>query len=321
VRRFWLLACSFAAVAWACDEKFPQQLSSPPPPALDAGVDATTDASAVVPKGSRTLGIEVDIEKLALSDKQVRELRDAGARTTNASFTWDDIEQPIDGGADADADIDAGPDADAAGGGTYIFNAGIHIVNLVLGTNDVRASLAIAAVDATGPRVPPDLAGRALDDVTVTDRYDVVTDYVFSQLPDLKLDSYLVAVDADLSLGNDAAKWAAFAGFVSKVGAHARTKRADLKVGFVLTGAALVEKKDLVAAALAASDVVVVSQPSSFDAVVAAAPPGKPVYVHRTALDAGDAFTQWDRHADRIPIVVFPSASADVVREARVRGF
>lgn len=315
MRRPWIFAASLAVIAWACNEKFPQELGPGTPPALlDSGIDAATDAS-VVPKGARTLGIEVEIDSVQLG-QQVSAIIDAGARTTNASFTWDDVERPRDAGADADADIEAG---------TLVFNAGIHIVNLVLGTNDVRASLAIAALDATGPRLPFDLAGKALDDVAVTSRYDAVTDYVFTQLPDLELDVYLVAVDADATLGTDPAKWASFAGFVSKVATHARTKRPNLKVGFVMSAAALVEKRDLVAGALAASDVVVVSRPASLDALTDAAPAGKPIFVHRLGDDgglaAGDAFGQWDRNVERIPIVTFPAVSADVVREARARGF
>jgi hypothetical protein len=316
LKRAWIFACSIAAIAAACDEKFPEKLASPPPPALlDSGIDADSDATAIVPKGSRTLGIEVTIDALDFPD-QVRAIIDAGARTTNASLAWNEIERPIDAGDDANADASA----DAAAG-TQIFNAGVHIVNLILGTSDVRAIFAVPALDATGPRLPPDLAGKALDDSAVTSRYDAVTDYVFTQLPDLELDAYLVAVDADATLGTDSAKWTAFAAFVSKVAAHAHTMRPNLKVGFALSAAAVVDEKDLVAGALAASDVVVVSQPASFDALVNAAPAGKSIFVHRIGLDAGDAFRQWDRHVDRIPIVTFPSVSADVVREARVRGF
>jgi hypothetical protein len=297
-------------IAGACDETFPQRLGPRSPPALvDAGGDASD--GGVVPKGSRTLGVEVEIDSLQFP-QQVSALVDAGARTTNASFTWDDIERPYDAGPGADPD---------AGAGTLVFNAGIHIVNLVLGTNDVRASLAAAALDGTGPRVPPDLAGRALDDVAVTTRYDLVTDYVFTQLPDLTVDVYLVAVDADATLETDATRWTSFAVFVSKVATHARTKRPNLKVGCTMSAAALAEKRDLVAAALAASDVVVVTLPSSFDAIADAAPAGKPIFVHRIGIDAGDAFAEWDRYVDRIPIVTFPGASADLVREARVRGF
>lgn len=316
VPRAWILACSSSAIAAiaaiaACDENFPEPLAStPPPPLVDSGSDAVTDAP-IVAKGSRTLGVEVQIDVLDFP-QQVTRIVDAGARTTNAAFVWTDIERPFDAGPDAEADADAG---------TQIFNAGFHIVSLVLGTNGVRASLVVAALDATGPRLPADLAGKSLDDDAVTRRYDAVTDYVFTQLLDLDLDAYLVALDADATLGADAAKWSAFAGFVSKVGAHARTKRPNLKIGFVLSAAALLEKKELAAAALAASDVVVVSRPESLDALVDAAPAGKSIFVHRTALDAGDAFGQWDRHAERIPIVTFPAVTGDLVREARVRGF
>jgi hypothetical protein len=308
VRRSWI----FLSLLAACDEKFPQALEPGSPPALvDSGVDASAEAG-VVPKGARTLGVEVEIDSLEFP-QQVAALRDAGARTTNATFVWTDVERPFDGGSDADVDAEAGT--------TVVFNAGFHIVSLVLGANGVRASLAVAALDATGPRLPPGLEGKPLDDDAVTSRYDVITDYVFSQIIDLELDVYLVAVDADVALGTDAAKWASFAGFVSKVAAHARPKRPNLKVGFTLSAAALAEKKDLAAAALAASDVVVVSMPASFDAIVDAAPAAKPIVVHRIGLDAGDAFGQWDRFGDRIPVVTFPAVSADLVREARARGF
>jgi hypothetical protein len=318
VRHAWIFACSIAAIAAACDEKFPQQLEpAPPPPLVDAGSDADSNDGAVTPKGARTLGIEVQIDALDFPD-QVRAIIDAGARTTNASFAWTEIERPIDGGDAADGSAEASADAEA---GTQISNAGVHIVNLILGTSDVRAIFAVPALDGSGPRLPPDLAGKTLDDPAVATRYDAVTDYVFSQMPDLELDAYLVAVDADATLGADAAKWAAFTTFVSKAAIHARAKRPALKVGFAMSAAALVDKKDLVAGALAASDVVVVSQPVSFDALTDAAPSGKPIFVHRIGLDAGDAFRQWDRHGDRIPIVMFPAVSADVVREARVRGF
>jgi hypothetical protein len=328
VRRPWIFACSFAVVAWACDEKFPQELGPGSPPApIDAGIDATQDGG-VVPKGTRTLGIEVVIDSLQFP-QQVNAVFDAGGRTTNASFTWyDDVERPFAEIPDASAaDADADADADAASGnegGTIIFNAGFHIVGLVLGESHVRASLAVAALDRTGPRLPPDLAGRALDDVAVTSRYDAITDYVFTQIIDLELDAYLVALDVDATLGTDAAKWTTFASFVSKVGAHVRTKRPNLKVGFTLSAAALAEKKDLAAAALAASDVVVVTEPESFDAIVDAAPAGKPIFIHHIALGgltARDAFVQWDRFAERVPIVTFPAVSADLVREARARGF
>lgn len=309
----WIAVCSLATIAaisaWACNEDFPEELRPSPPPILVADGDAGDAAgAAIVPKGARTLGVEVEIDSLAFPD-QVRALADAGARTTNATFTWDDVETPAD----------AGPDADATT--TQIFNAGIHIVNLVLGTSNVKASLGIAAIDESGPRFPFDLAGRGLDDAELTARFDKVTDYVFTQLPDLELDAYLVAVDVDATLRTDPARWAAFAAFVDHVAKHARTKQTGLRVGFVMSATALVEKKDLAAAALAASDVVVVSHPPSLGAVADAAPAGKPIYVHRTATPPGAAFGEWDRHVDRIPIVTFPSVSADLVREARARGF
>lgn len=293
------------AFAAACDERLPRASTATPPPAPaeDAAVDAMDAGgdAAPLPKGARKLGVAVTIDDVAFAD-QVRAVAAAGASTTNATFAWDDVERPGDGGA------------------PVLFNAGIHIVGLVIDSEGMKASLALDAVDATGARLPVDLAGRALDDPDVGARYEAATDYVLSQLPDLPLTTFLVASDVDVALGSDAPRWSAFATFFDRVAKHARSKRPGVPVGFVVTGAALEGKRDLLAPALAAADVTAVSHvgalPADLGPIVAAAPAGKPIVVHAAgypsvpdeeaqAAFVRGTFASWDRHADRVLSLTF----------------
>jgi hypothetical protein len=294
------------SLAAACEEQLPRATVEPPaPPVADAGEDAPlADAgrdAGPVPKGARTLGVAVSVGDVAFAD-QVRDVAAIGARTTNAAFAWNDVERAEDGGA------------------PVLFHPGIHVVGLVVSGADMQASVALDAMDATGPRLPADLAGRPLDDPEVAARYDAATDYVLSQLPDLAFTAYLVGTDVDVVLGDDAARWAAFATFFDRVASHARTKRAGLRVGFAIRSVALASARDRAAPALAGADVIAVSHAGDVSAdlapIVAAAPEGKPIVIHAVGRPSSPdeqaqaafvrgVFAAWDRHADRIPVLTF----------------
>src|SRR5439155_331618 len=125
----------------------------------------------------------------------------------------------------------------------------------------------------------------------------------------------------DLALGTDAAKWAAFATFVDAAVKHAHVAKAGIRAGFVVTSNGLRANPDVMAAALAASDIVAVTHvgdvTADLDPVIAAAPAGKPIVVHavgrpsgsgdeaRQAAFVGAVFASWDRHVDRIPTLTF----------------
>lgn len=292
------------ALAPACDERFPRPNAGPPPAAEDAGTEASVDAppdAALLPKGARTLGVAVGVSDPTFVD-QVRDVAAIGAGTTNAAFAWDEVERPEDGGA------------------PVLFHPFLHVVGLVVSSAKMKASIALDAVDATGARLPVDLAGRPLDDPEVAARYEAATDYVLSQLPDLELATYLVGTDVDVALGTDGARWAAFATFFDRVAKHARERRSGVRVGFVVGSAALAAKRDLLLPSLAAADVVAVSHLGDVAAdlgpIVAAAPAGKPIVIHAVGRPSSpdeqaqarfvrDVFAAWDRHADRIPFLTF----------------
>jgi hypothetical protein len=294
--------------------------------AADAGLDADMEGgldAAPVPKGSRVLGLGVDLaspdfyQNLALA-------RDAGATTMSLSLPWDTIEREYDAGADADAAIG-------------IYAPALHAVNLIL--PDARTSVAfgVPAVDETGPRLPVDLTGHAVDEDAVGARYDVVIDYVLAELVDTDVTALLVgeAVDGPLGLGDDATKWNAFATFVGRAAAHAKTKRPALKVGFTIAADTLSSKKTLAAGALSAADLVAVdyvavdaaaqARPvedvaADIARALADAPAGKPILFRAVGFPSAPAcggsedaqaasvtavFEAWDRAPDRIGTLGF----------------
>ncbi|MDB5215824.1 MAG: hypothetical protein JWO86_3751 [Myxococcaceae bacterium] len=313
---------------------------------VEAGDAADADAgsvdAAVVAKGARVLGVSVVIGDLDFL-KNVQTARDAGARTTNVGFAWDEIERPFDAGA-GDASDDAGVTGDGGDAGpprspTQVFHPLLHVANLVLSDQRVAATVTIDALDVGGSRAPAELATLAFDDPELVTRYGRVLDYALDQLPDLDLSALFLASSADVPLGDDAAKHAAFATFVTNAAAHVHAARPNVKVGFVVTSDGAIARKDRLAAAWAASDVVGVTYlpidaaahvrpaaelpsavASDLDALVGALPAGKPIIVREAgyptaALNGGGeagqvafvsaVFGAWDRHATRIPILTF----------------
>ena len=311
-----------------------------------ADADAGLADATVVPKGARVLGVSVVIGDLDFL-RNVQTARDAGARTTNVTFAWDEIERPYDAGAPDASDDGGGGDGDGGDGGdagparspTQVFHPLLHVANLVLSDQRVAATVTIDALDVGGSRAPAELATLAFDDPELVTRYDRVLDYALDQLPDLDVSALFVASSVDVSLGDDAAKHAAFETFFTNAAAHVHALRPKVRVGFVVTSDGAVTRKDRLAAAWAASDVIGVTylpidaasrvKPAAevpaavaadLDRLVAALPAGKPIVVREAgyptaALNGGDeagqaafvsaVFDAWDRQATRIPILTF----------------
>jgi len=327
-----LFGATSGAVVAACSDDPPVGAGS------DAGLDegstpsdtgaseAAVDA-APLPKGDRLLGVGTQISDMDFP-RDVQTVRDGGAVATTLGFAWDEVEGPYDAGADAGAAEDGGPT-------TQLFQPALHIANLVYSAYGARAVVTIDALDIGGSRAPAELRSKPLDVAELAARYDRVTDYALSQLLDTRIEAWLVASDVDVPLASDPAKHAAFASFFTHVAAHARAVRPGLRVGFAVSAPGLVAGRERFASAWAAADVVAVDvvpvdaaaqvkDPSAvgaeLDAVVAAAPLGKPLLVRRLgypsaaacgsdeakqAAFVGAAFAAWDRHASRIPLVVF----------------
>jgi len=305
--------------------------------------DASASDAAVVPRGARVLGVSVVIGDLDFL-RNVQTARDAGASTTNVSFAWDEIERPYDAGAPDASNDAADPDASDADAGpprspTQVFHPLLHVANLVLSDQRFAATVTIDALDVGGSRAPAELAALAFDDPELVTRYDRVLDYALDQLPDLEVTALFLASAVDVSLADDAAKHAAFATLVTSAAAHVHALRPKVKVGFVVTSDGAIARKDRLAAAWAASDVIGVTYlpidatshvvpaaqvpaavAADVDRLVAALPTGKPIVVREagfpTAAESGGdeaaqsafvsaVFDAWDRQAKRIPVLTF----------------
>lgn len=314
-----------ASAAMGCGDDAPT--GAPVDGGLDGArpvVDSAAEASVVL-KGARVLGIAMPIGDLAFG-QNVQTASDGGARATNVTLAWDEVERPYDSGAP-----DAAEDAAAP---TQLFNPSLHVADLVLSEYKTQALIAVTALDVGGSRAPAELATRPLDDAELGARYDKVTDYVLRGAPDLVVAALFVGTEVDVPLGDDPAKHAAFAAFVGRAAAHAHAVRPGLKVGFTVTADGIEARGPRLAAAWAASDVIGLTYlpvdaaararsplevAADLDRIVAAAPPGKPIFVREAgfptaAACGGDEATQaafvsalfgaWDRHAARIPLVI-----------------
>ena len=343
-----LLACALfsplLALASACGDDPAAVLANVLAPAPDAALDSPPAADApstdggVVAKGARVLGIGTRLDDLLFSENVVA-AHDVGARSINITLAWDEVERPTDGGTPGDASP------------TRIFNASLHVANLVLDQDGMQGLVALPALDAFGSRAPVELQARSLDDAELGARYDEVIDYVLRSFPDAVVTTLLVGVDVDVALGDDAAKHAAFATFVGRAAAHVHALAPKVKVGFTVTDG-VEARASRFAASWAASDLVGVTvlpvdaaahvrSPDEiaavFDRIVGAAPGGKPIVVHEAGFPTAAAcgsdesqqaafvsavFAGWDRHADRIPLLAFRElldADADVVKARAAR--
>lgn len=338
------LVLALAGAASACgdgpDPDAPSDDASAPD---DASSDVVHDGGTedrVVPRGARTLGIQVDLGDVALL-RRVQAAKAAHASTTTVSFAWDEVEIPYDGGVDA-------PDAAA----TALYQPALHIANLVLSSESVGMVLSLDAFDGSGSRAPADLRGAALDDDAVLARYDALESYAFSQLGDVRVDTLLIASDAErLPSGADTA--AAFARFVAHVRDRTRELAPSVTVGFALSARGAKDAAEKLADAWAASDVVALDWTAVDDATRAIDPaslpasladaltalPDKPVLLRalgypsapevggspeRQARFVTEAFAAWDQQAARIPLLVFreldDAPEAVVVERAKRQG-
>ena len=291
---------------------------------VEAGGSDGGDA-AVVPRGARVLGVAVEIGDVDFQ-RNVQTARDAGAQTTNLTFAWDEIERPYDAGA-------PDPDAGDASTPTQLFNPLLHVANLVLPDERMGATVTLDALDVGGPRAPAELASLALDDTALAARYDRLTDYALDQLPDTNVTALFFASNVDVALGDDVAKHAAFATFVTRAATHVHASRPKVKVGFVVTASGAIAAKDRFAAAWAASDVIGVtylpvdaaaqvrpvgSVAADLDELAGALPAGKPIVLREVGYPTAPAcggsaaaqaaflsalFGSWDLHAARFSVV------------------
>ena len=284
---------------------------------------ANTDAAEAgpLPKGSRILGLSVPAQTQSFDDGTVI-AKDAGATIDDVTFAWDEVETAVDGGTDG-------------GTQTYIFDAFVHVANLTLSTYNEQMLLALTALDASGSRAPVELKTLPFDNAELATRYDALTDYVFASSEDVAIPAVLVGTEVDVALGDDPAKYAAWAAFVTHAAAHVHATHPKTKVGFTVRASNLAANASRLSAAWAASDIVGISLlpgladahaaapedvGAAFDSIAAVVPTDHPIWIHEVGSPTDPAafgseasqaafvsavFAAWDKHQDRFPVLVF----------------
>ncbi len=98
-----------------------------------------------------------------------------------------------------------------------------------------QVSLRLATLDTDRNRLPSDLRGKPLNDPEVIERFDRLIDWIFNEMPDVRLAELSIGNEIDGVLRDDPVKWGQYTEFFEATSRHARERRADLNVGASIT--------------------------------------------------------------------------------------
>jgi len=270
-------------------------------------------AQKVVPRGSRILAVDVGMAEDNDYNAAYAKAKAVGMQDIGLSQDWSDIETSP---------------------GNYN-GQWFAIANAYYPKTNTAVTVTLRPIHNWRKMVPADLMDVRFSDHRMIARFEKLLDFVFSQMPDTKLDALVIGSEFDVYLGKDPALWKAFTIFYKAVGVYARKKHPGLKIatestlkGF--TAPARVYLKDL----NKASDLIGVSHyplgdgfsvqdpkvvGSIFDRLVAAYPdkkicfyqwgyPSSPLLSSSEEKQAEfirETFKAWDRHASHVLLVDF----------------
>jgi hypothetical protein len=266
----------------------------------------------VVPKGNRVLSMTVGPGSDGDYGKAFAMAKGAGVQSVSLHLAWDDIEK---GPGQFDGKF-------------------LEIANAFYPPNGVSVPLDLAVLDTNRDRRPEDLRDRAFNDPVVVARFAKLLDFVFSKIPDLKLDWLAIGNEIDASLGTDSTKWKAYSLFFAEAKRLAKGRRAGLMVGVKTTfGASFGPAAKHIADLNSGNDVVLVTYyPLKSDFTVqdpkavhvdierlCARYPGRRIDLAETGFPSGaktlstpqkqseffrELFQAWDKHSKQIGMVL-----------------
>ena len=299
------------------------------------GSGGTTPAAVtpVVPvnvsqKGNRILSIDLSEAEDADYDAAFATATSTGMQATGLPLNWSDLETAV---------------------GVYD-NTYLAIANSYYPPKNIAISLSLRTINTNKKEVPTDLSTKGFDDPEMIDRFKKLLDFVFSEIPNLELNSLSIGNEIDAYLGMDKIKWAQYRTFYEAVSAYARSKRANLKIGAKATYAGITgTMSDEHIALNKFSDIIMttyyplnsdftVKQPgvisNEFKTLIDLYP-AKPIYFMELGYPSGalcnssetlqgdfisEVFTSWDKYKDRIQFISFtwlndiaPSAVQDLI--------
>jgi len=281
--------------------------------ACGGGNQSSPQDNGIVLKGNRMLAIDVTEAEDANYDNAIDKAINAGADITNVSLNWTTIETAP---------------------GVYN-NSFLSIANLYYPTKGLSINLSLQTINTNQKEVPVDLQGLNFDDPVMIMRFKQLLDFVFSEIPDLTLNSLAIGNEIDVYLGTDAQRWAQYQTFYTEVSAYARGKRANLQIGAKATHAGITGSAQNELLSLnAISDVVMVTYyPLNADFTVkdpgviandfstlVGLYPATPIYMMEVGFPSGplcnssetlqsdfilEVFDAWDIYSTEIPLISF----------------
>ncbi|MGH9628879.1 MAG: hypothetical protein ACRD7E_11190 [Bryobacteraceae bacterium] len=268
-------------------------------------------AAGPLPKGTRVLGLDVNMAGNNDYQAAINLAKAAGAQTVSLTVNWDQLETAP---------------------GQYDLST-LALANQYYPTQGLMLDLFVITMDPAGKHVPADLQGRRMNDPVVIERCKRLLDAVFTQLPDIQLNFLALGSEADLGLKEDPAAWNDYESFLASVRNHVRSKRPDLRVGVSATFAGLMGSAQPQLKRMNPDAIFVSYYPtkSTFDvkdpgaasadfAALASAFAGQPVIIEQIGYPSGSAlgssqtkqrafisevFKAWDRHSSQIHSVTF----------------
>jgi hypothetical protein len=275
-------------------------------PPLTAGPDQA------VPKGVRLLGCAVTPAENLDYNAAMAQAKSAGVQVVSLKLDWDEVEQQ--------PDVFASPWP--------------KIANAYYPGQNIQVSLRIATFDTDRNRLPPDLRDKPLDDPEVIARFNHLMDWIFAQMPDVKLAELSIGNEVDGMLGDDPVKWRQYTEFFDATRKHALQKRPTLKVGVSVMFAGHITKPKLAATLNGQADEIMVSYYPLTPAFQVRAPqvvhddfnaicrmyPNRPVSFVEAGYPSGsrcgssaarqqqfvnELFAAWDEHPAQIRLVTF----------------
>jgi len=141
--------------------------------------------------------------------------QDAGVKTVSLSINWDDVES---------IPFQFAPNPNW-----------LAIANLYYPAVKTEVILIINPIDTNKLRLPDDLKAKSFDSSTVIKRFQLLVDYIFSQIPDLTLTAFVIGNEIDAYFGANSNLWKAYTNFLAQVIPYVKEKRQGLKVSTKIT--------------------------------------------------------------------------------------
>jgi len=268
-----------------------------------------------VRKGNRILGIDTNAAEDNNFDAAFRATKSAGAQVVSLSINWNDVEKTP---------------------GKFAPNPNwLAVANAYYAPRKTPLSLVLRPMDTNGRQTPRDLARTKFDDPAMIEQFKALTDYVFTQIPDLQLVSLALGNEVDLGIGKNETLWKEYEVFYREAARHVKDKHPNVKVGVVATLYGLTRRyRSQLEALNRSSDIVLVTYYPLNDDLTVKDPsvvpgeieellklyPGRTIYfteagypsstVVKSSLEKQrqfikEIFLVWDRHPSQIGMIMF----------------